>query len=224
MRGRRVEVGVPGVQVRVEVHQRDRAVRADHRPQHGQRDRVVAADRDDLPVALQQVPGVPGDLRHGLVDRERRHRHIPGVDHLDGRERAGVQLDVMAGSQVPGGLPDRHRTEPGSRPVGGAVVERGAEHGDVVVGDPVDFGKSAERTRPGEPGHLPAIHRTERLTHVPRHCGSPIGKVQARVRVTPPLGCSICPTTALDPRPARKATAAAMSSALASLRTGICSA
>ena len=27
---------------------------------------------------------------------------------------------------------------------------------------------------------------------------------QARVRVTPPLGCSICPTTALEPGPARK--------------------
>ena len=87
--------------MRVEVHQRHGAVRADHRPQHRQRDRVVTADGDDLPVALQQVPGVPGDLRHGLVDRERRHRHVPGVHHLDGRERAGVQLDVMAGPQVP---------------------------------------------------------------------------------------------------------------------------
>ena len=45
---------------------------------------------------------------------------------------------------------------------------------------------------------------------------------QARVRVTPPLGCRICPTTALDPGPARNATAPAMSSGLARRRTGIC--
>jgi hypothetical protein len=159
--------------VRVEVHQRDRAVRAGHRPQHRQRDRVVAADGDHLPVALQQLGGVPGDLRHGLVDRERRHGHVPGVHDLNRRERAGVQLDVMAGPQVPRCLPDRHRAEPGARPVGGAAVERRAEHGDVVVSDPVDFGKSAERPGAGVPGHLPAIHRTYRLAHVPRHVDLP---------------------------------------------------
>src|SRR5262249_22155974 len=98
--GGRVEVGVPGVQVRVEVHQRDRAVRAPHRPQHRQRDRVIATYGDDLPVSLQQVRGGRGDLLHGLIDRERGDRHVPRVGHLDRGERAAVELHVVARPQM----------------------------------------------------------------------------------------------------------------------------
>ena len=84
VRGRRVEVGVPGVQVRVEMHQRDRAVLRGDRPQHRQRDRMVAADRDDPAVAARRA------RRRGraicsiaALDVERRDRDVTGVDYLD---------------------------------------------------------------------------------------------------------------------------------------------
>src|SRR5215469_16634644 len=102
--GRGVEVGVPGIQVRVEVHQRDLAVLADDRAQHRQRDRVVAANGDDLPAAVHQIARVPGDLLHRRVDRERGDRHVPRIDDLDLAERGAVQLDVVARPQVPRGL------------------------------------------------------------------------------------------------------------------------
>jgi hypothetical protein len=130
---------------------------------------VIATDGDDLPVALQQVRGGPGDLLHGLIDRERRDRHIPRVDHLDRGERAAVELDVMARPQMPRCLPDGHRAEPGARPVGDAAVERYAKHRDVVVGDPVDLGQPGERGGAREPGHLPPVHRPDRLADVLRH-------------------------------------------------------
>lgn len=51
---------------------------------------------------------------------------------------------MMSWPQMSRGLPDGHRAEPGSRPAGGAAVERYAKHRDVIVRDPVDLGKPGE--------------------------------------------------------------------------------
>ena len=98
---RRVEVGVPGIQVGVEVHERHLAVLAYDRAQHRQRDCVITTHRDDRAVAAQQFARVQGDLRHRVIDRERGNRHISRVDDLDLAEWGAVQLDVVSWPQVP---------------------------------------------------------------------------------------------------------------------------
>jgi hypothetical protein len=101
VRDGRVEVGVPGVQVRVEVDERDRPVLPDHGTQHRQGDRMVPADRDDGAAAGDQFGRVGADLLHRRIDGERGDRDVPGVHHLDLTERAAAKLDVMPRPQVP---------------------------------------------------------------------------------------------------------------------------
>ncbi len=224
VRDRRVEVGIPGIQVGVEVHERDRAMPSRDGLEHRQRDRVVAADRHYPAVAADQVGGVAADLPHGRRDVERRDRDVAGVGDLHGLERCEAELDVVAGAQVSRGLAHRRRPEACSRAVGRPGVEWHAQHGDVVVGDLVDRGEPGEGRGAGEAGHHAAVDRSHRFGAGVRHCSSrlcrTVGASQALVRVTPPLGCSTCPTKALPPWPARKQTALAMSSTVASWPVG----
>jgi len=50
------------------VHKRDRAVRQDDRAEHGQRHRVVSADRDDRASPAHDVARVRADLRDRVVE------------------------------------------------------------------------------------------------------------------------------------------------------------
>ena len=125
------EVGVPGVQVRVEVHQRDRAVLA----------AAAARSRGSAmvwspPMVTSLVPS-RGELAGGgldgldrLVDVERVHRDVAGVGHLGDLERRHVQRRVV-GPQQPRRLADVGGAEPGARPVGDTGVERHSDDGDV---------------------------------------------------------------------------------------------
>ncbi len=125
VRHRCVEVGVPGVQVRVEVHERKRTVKSPKRPKVRQGHRVVAADRDEFACALaDDVAHAVLDLATGFRDVERRDRHVSGIDDLHLLQRRHAEIDVIAGPQRPGGLAHGHRAEPRSRPVRGATVER----------------------------------------------------------------------------------------------------
>ena len=81
------EVGVPGVQVGVEVDDGDRAVRGVHRAQQRERDRVVAAEGQQPGRPLEQVAGAALDLGDGLADVERVDADVARVRHLAGGER-----------------------------------------------------------------------------------------------------------------------------------------
>src|SRR5262249_20874332 len=76
------EVGVPGVQVRVEVHHGYRPVRGRNRAQQGQRHGVVAAQGEHEPGAFEQGPGAALDGGDGLVDAERVDGQVARVGHL----------------------------------------------------------------------------------------------------------------------------------------------
>ena len=89
------EVRVPGVEVRVEVQQGDRAVAAVHRPEQRQGDRVVAADRQEMGRRVQRLVRGGLDLRDRLRDVERVARHVAGVGDLLRRERMDVECGVV---------------------------------------------------------------------------------------------------------------------------------
>jgi hypothetical protein len=77
VRVRGAEVRVPGVQVRVEVDHGHRAVHRGHRAEHGQRNGVVAAQRQHERGAFQQGPRAPLDGADRLVDAERVDGQVP---------------------------------------------------------------------------------------------------------------------------------------------------
>ena len=84
--GRAVQ-GVPGVEVRVEVDHRDRALALRHGAQEGQRDGVVAAECDQAGPVRREGVGLALDRGHGGVDGVRRDAQVTGVDHLVHREQ-----------------------------------------------------------------------------------------------------------------------------------------
>ena len=152
------EVRVPCVEVGVEVEHRDRAVPGVDGAEHGQRDRVVAAERDQAAPGAEQLARGGLDLLHRLRDRERIAGDVAGVDDLV-PERLGVELRVVR-AQQPRALPDRLGPEPRARPVRDAAVERDAEHGHREPVDLVDSGQARERRRAGEPRHAQRIQGT----------------------------------------------------------------
>ena len=90
--------------------------------------------------------------------------------------------------------------EPGAGAVGDAGVEGQADHGNVEVRDIVQAGKSGERRQPGIPGNLHAVDLSDDAVGIAYvllgHCclswrTSSHEHCQARVRVEPPLDCTI---------------------------------
>ena len=132
------KVGVPGVEVRVEVDQRDRAVPRRGGAQQRQRDRVVPADRDQVVHGAEQGARPGLHLADGLPQVERVRAEVPGVGDLMPGPRRHVQ-SRMVGPQQLGPGPDRRRAEPRTRPVRHAGVERDARdghRGGTDVGQP----------------------------------------------------------------------------------------
>ena len=159
---RSAEIGVPGVQVGVEVQHRNWAVVAVQRAQQRQRDGVVAAQGDQLCAAVAQLVGGLLDGGDGLGDIERVDRNVAGVGHLLHGERLDVQPRVIGPQQLGRG-PDMARTEPGAGSVGDARVERDADHGDVGVWHLVDAGQTGEGGGSRVARHPGGIYRSYRL-------------------------------------------------------------
>jgi hypothetical protein len=113
---------LPRVQVRVEMDDRDRAIRAVNGAQERQHDGVVPSERDHprvvLPVlrnrherrarerivrqsgerrAMQQVPVTVLDLLDGIRVVVRRHRYVAAIDEPEpGQERVHLQRHVIS--------------------------------------------------------------------------------------------------------------------------------
>ena len=100
---RRAEVGVPGVEVRVEVQHGDRSVLGVHRAQERQRDGVVAADDDQAIGAAAKLARAGLDLGDGGGDVERIRDEVAGVGDLLRAEREDVLRRVVR-PQQPRGL------------------------------------------------------------------------------------------------------------------------
>ena len=126
----RAKVGVPRVEVRVEVDERHRAVPGRSHPEEGQGDGVVATDgHEGAPVARQRPRRVL-DLLEGLGNAKRGARHVARVDDLDGGKGLHVEVRVIGAHQARG-LAHGLRPETCSRTVGGPGVKGNAEDRDV---------------------------------------------------------------------------------------------
>src|SRR6266571_2849523 len=158
---RGAEVSVPGVEVGVEVEQRDRSPELVGGAQQRQRDGVVAADGDEAAAVGEQALGGALDLADGLLDVEGIAGDVAGIGDLLGAE----WLDVEAGmvrAQQPGAGTDVRRAEACPGPVSDTAVERHADDGDLAALDLVVAGEPRERGRPGEAGNGPRVDRSAR--------------------------------------------------------------
>ncbi|MNI68959.1 hypothetical protein D3C73_1246830 [compost metagenome] len=169
MRDGLVEVGVPRVQVGVEMQQCHRTMNLVQRSQHGQGDGVVAADRDESLVLAEPVASADQgqrlllDLADCPSDVVGGAGNIAGVHHLGFVYRFNVELRVIARAEEPGGLADCGRAETGARPEGGSAVERYSYDRDVVVRDAVDLGETGEGTESCIPGNFGCVDRADGL-------------------------------------------------------------
>ena len=127
---RRAEVGVPGVEVRVEVQHGDRAVIARQRPQDRQRDGVVAADGQHCGTVAAKVGDRRVDRGDRLVDVERVDRDVTAVGDLLIGERFHLQRRVVRPQQLRRGAYVTG-AESGTGAVGHPTVERDSDDADV---------------------------------------------------------------------------------------------
>ncbi len=94
------EVGVPGVQVRVEVEEGDGAVPLGRSPQQRERDCVVAAESHQACPVGREVVGGGLDGFDRLADIERVHSDVAGVGDLRHLERGDVEGGMVGPEQA----------------------------------------------------------------------------------------------------------------------------
>ena len=158
VRVRRAEVGVPGVEVRVEVDQRDGAVPGGGGAQQRQRDRVVAADRDQVIGGLQQAACPRLHLADGLPEIERIGGQVAGVGDLVTGPRLDVQPGMVRAQQLRPG-PHRRRPEAGPGPVRHARIERDPRDGHCGGPDVGQPRQPRERVRASVARHGQRVRR-----------------------------------------------------------------
>src|SRR5271165_1594869 len=130
----------PGVDVTVEVHQPDRALATGERAQQRQRDRMIAAERDEVPNWCRLLLDL-GERALDIAVRDAEVADIGEIKLLD----LGPGGRMVAVDQHAARLADRRRAEPRPRTVRGAEIERDAGYADRRVGVRAF---DAEKTRP----------------------------------------------------------------------------
>ena len=160
-----VEVLVPGVAVGVELDERERAVPLRDDAQLGERDRVVAAEREREGAGLHHG-------RQRLLDAPVRALGVPGrnrqVAVVDDRQRI-AEVDAEAGVEGPqqrGSGADRLGPEARARPEGDGGVERDPVDGCVDARQVGDVRQPHERPHAREARVDASVDRPVRR---PRH-------------------------------------------------------
>jgi hypothetical protein len=161
------EVGVPRVEMRVEVHQGKGTVAGRGRAQQGKGDRVIAADGDEVRALSQEGPRARRNLGHRLFGAEGGAGDVPGVDHLGQGEGQRIDGRVVR-PQEPRRLAHRGRAEASARPVAGPTVEGDPDDPHVPSGYLFGRGKSGEGGEAGEARLDAGVRRADRTTGV-RH-------------------------------------------------------
>ncbi len=85
-----LEIGVPGVEMSIEVNQGDRAMNRVGRPQGRKCNRVIAAECQHRSTVGHQLGHTRLDVGERLPDVERVAGNVARVDHLGECERHGI--------------------------------------------------------------------------------------------------------------------------------------
>ena len=126
------EMVFPGVAMRVEIHQGQRAMALLRRTQQRQRDRMVAAQKHHV-VTRHQGSRLPLDMAAHLGQRRSvGEAHVACIAKL--AERRHIEIRVNPVAQHRAGPADFLRAEARARPVGYGAVEGHARNGKGVPG------------------------------------------------------------------------------------------
>ena len=160
-----VEVLVPRVAVRVELHERQRAVLLCDHAQLGQRDRVVAAEREreDARVDDRREPLLDAPVRPLGVAR--RDGQVAVVDDRERLAEIDAEPRVVRAEQRRRGA-DRLRPEARARPIRDRGVERNPVDGGVDAGELRHVREPHEGPHAGEAW---VDARVDRAIRRPRH-------------------------------------------------------
>ncbi len=155
----------PGVDMRVEMHQRQRPAARAQRTQQPERDRVVAAERDQM----VERPRLRLDRRERAADVAMRDREIADIgDVLFGRRRAGDRM--VAIDQHAARLADRRRSETGARAVRGTEIKRDAGDANrprrIAAFDPEKAGAGGISRGSGHASNMGVPRRGPRLARI----------------------------------------------------------
>ncbi len=157
MSERRAEVGLPGVEMGIEMDQGDRPEALAGRLEQRIGDGVVTADGQQVRRSGEQLVGTRLDLVDSLFDVERIACDVARVGDLLGAKRRHFQAR-MPRAQEPGTLPYRGRPESGARAVRRPAVKRNTDHGHVATSDLVAPRQQRKGRRPREAGRPAGVH------------------------------------------------------------------
>ena len=142
-------VVVPGVLMRVELHQRQRAVHGGVRLEQRPGDEMIAAERHQESAALQDPGGLALDRAGRLLVVADVEQAVAVVDHRQRLEQVAVERILRVGIEDRRGPADRLRAETGARPVGDGGIERDAPHDRVGALHVLGIFAPHEGQRPG---------------------------------------------------------------------------
>src|SRR6266496_183092 len=138
-----------------------------HRTGGREADGVVTTEHDRQRTRGEHVPDTLGDLVERLLDVARDREDVADIRDRDRLSQVDTELEVVRAVQR-GDLPDALRPEPRTGTVGGAAVERGAEHHHVVLTRPtdvLDVRRLQKGVDAGKVWQLPARERGDPFVH-----------------------------------------------------------
>ena len=144
-----LSVVAPGVLMRVELHQRQRPVFLRMRLQERPGDEMVAAEREEMHVGVEDRARLRLDR---LGDGQRIvqvERHVAVIDRREVGEDVEAEGILRVAVEDRRGAADRLRAEARARPVGHRHVERDAEDREVDAGQVAAVAPAHERERAG---------------------------------------------------------------------------
>ncbi len=144
---------VPGVGVRVEQHQRHRAVDGVLGAELAEHDRVVAAEDERHDPGLEQGAKARVDLLGRAQGVAGGHSKVTAVDERQRAEHVDAERRVIRAQQHRG-RPDRLGTEARAAPKAGRGVERNPDHRGVDV-----VARQRDVRQPGERAHAGVARR-----------------------------------------------------------------
>ena len=143
------EVAIPDIAVRIELNERQRAVRCRQRAQLGQRDAVIAADPQRDHAGVGQRAQRSGDRRVAILDKAGHHRRVAVIHDRQRLKHLDIQLDIVRPQHMRGRahrLGAKARADLERR----AGVERQTDHGDIDILSRLNVRQAREGAHAGE--------------------------------------------------------------------------
>ncbi len=156
---RGAKVGVPGVEMRIKMHQSHGPHMMIDGSQQGEGNGVVAANTHNPSDLAQKLGCCSLDLLNRLCNVVGIARHIPGVSHLLLDEWLCIVGGMVLRAKVTRGLPNGLRSKSSAWAIARAAIKGNAENRDIASGHISQFGEPRKGGRARKTGYNGTAHR-----------------------------------------------------------------